>query len=40
MMLEWSATKLSRAIHARQVSPSEVMGVWLAQQREQQLARA
>ena len=32
-MLEWSATKLSRAIHTRQVSPSEVMSDWLAQVR-------
>ena len=30
-MLEWSATELSRAIHARKVAPSEVMAVWLAQ---------
>ncbi len=30
-MLEWSATALSRAIHARQVAPSEVMAAWLAQ---------
>jgi amidase len=31
MMLGWSATDLSRAVHARQVAPSEVMAVWLAQ---------
>ena len=30
-MLEWSASELSRAIHARKVAPSEVMAVWLAQ---------
>nr|WP_205914578.1 amidase [Rhodobacter sp. SY28-1] len=30
-MLEWSATELSAAIHARKVSPSEVMTTWLAQ---------
>ena len=30
-MLEWSATDLSRVIHARKVAPSEVMAVWLAQ---------
>ncbi|WP_128514034.1 amidase [Tabrizicola thermarum] len=30
-MLEWSASDLSRAIHARKVAPSEVMAVWLAQ---------
>ena len=30
-MLEWSATDLSRAIHARKVAPSEVMAAWLAQ---------
>ncbi|MCU0904777.1 MAG: amidase [Tabrizicola sp.] len=30
-MLEWSATELSAAIHARKVSPSEVMAAWLAQ---------
>ncbi len=30
-MLEWSATKLSSAIHARKVAPSEVMAAWLAQ---------
>ena len=30
-MLEWSATELSRAIHARQVAPSEVMAAHLAQ---------
>lgn len=30
-MQEWSATELSTAIHARQVAPSEVMAVWLAQ---------
>jgi amidase len=30
-MLEWSATELSRAIHVREVAPSEVMAVWLAQ---------
>lgn len=28
-MLEWSATELSRAIHARKVAPSEVMAAWL-----------
>ncbi|WP_367890107.1 amidase [Rhodobacter calidifons] len=28
-MLEWSATELSAAIHARKVAPSEVMAVWL-----------
>jgi len=28
-MLEWSATELSRAIHARKVAPSEVMAVHL-----------
>ncbi|TAG13942.1 MAG: amidase, partial [Rhodobacterales bacterium] len=28
-MLEWSATQLSAAIHARKVAPSEVMAVWL-----------
>ena len=27
-MLEWSATKLSRAIHARKIAPSEVMAAW------------
>ena len=32
-MLEWSATELSAAIHARQVAPSEVMATWLAQVR-------
>jgi amidase len=32
-MLEWSATELSAAIHARQVAPSEVMAAWLAQVR-------
>jgi amidase len=30
-VLEWSATELSRAIHARQVAPSDVMAAWLAQ---------
>nr|WP_256371624.1 amidase [Tabrizicola sp. YIM 78059] len=30
-MLEWSATRLSDAIHKRKVAPSEVMAVWLAQ---------
>ena len=30
-MLEWSATELSRALHARKVAPSEVMAAWLAQ---------
>jgi amidase len=30
-MLEWSATELSQAIHARKVAPSEVMAAWLAQ---------
>ncbi len=30
-MLEWSASELSRAIHARKVAPSEVMSAWLAQ---------
>ena len=30
-MLDWSASDLSRAIHARKVSPSEVMAAWLAQ---------
>jgi amidase len=30
-MLEWSATELSAAIHARKVAPSEVMTAWLAQ---------
>jgi amidase len=30
-MLEWSATKLSAAIHARKLAPSEVMAAWLAQ---------
>ena len=30
-VLEWSATELSRAIHARKVAPSEVMAAWLAQ---------
>jgi len=30
-MLEWSATELSRAIHARKIAPSEVMAAWLAQ---------
>ncbi len=29
-MLEWSATELSRAIHARKVVPSEVMAEWLS----------
>lgn len=29
-MLEWSATRLSAAIHARRVAPSEVMAAWLA----------
>ncbi len=28
-MLEWSASELSRAIHARKVAPSEVMAAWL-----------
>ena len=30
-LLEWSATELSAAIHARKVAPSEVMAAWLAQ---------
>jgi len=30
-VLEWSATELTRAIHARQVAPSEVMAAWLSQ---------
>ena len=30
-MLNWSATELSRAIHARKLAPSEVMTEWLAQ---------
>jgi amidase len=30
-MIEWSATELSAAIHARTVAPSEVMATWLAQ---------
>ena len=30
-MLEWSATELSKAIHARTVAPSEVMAAWLEQ---------
>ena len=30
-MLEWSASELSRAIHARKVAPSDVMSSWLAQ---------
>jgi amidase len=30
-MLEWSASELSAAIHARRVAPSEVMAAWLAQ---------
>lgn len=30
-VLEWSATELSVAIHARKVAPSEVMAAWLAQ---------
>ena len=30
-MLEWSATRLSQAIHAREVAPSEVMAAWLGQ---------
>jgi amidase len=30
-MLEWSATQLSQAIHARQIAPSEVMAAWLGQ---------
>ena len=30
-MLEWSATELSAAIHARKVAPSEVMAAWLEQ---------
>ena len=29
-MLDWSASDLSRAIHARKVAPSEVMAAWLA----------
>lgn len=33
-MLEWSATELSRAIHARRVAPSEIMAVWLAEVAE------
>jgi amidase len=28
-MLDWSASDLSRAIHARKVAPSEVMAAWL-----------
>ena len=28
-MLEWSASDLSRAIHARKLAPSEVMAAWL-----------
>jgi amidase len=32
-VLEWSATALSRAIHARKLAPSEVMAAWLAQLR-------
>ena len=31
IVLEWSATELSRAIHARKVAPSEVMAAWLSQ---------
>jgi amidase len=31
IVLEWSATELSRAIHARRVAPSEVMAAWLSQ---------
>jgi amidase len=31
VVLEWSATELSAAIHARKVAPSEVMAAWLAQ---------
>jgi amidase len=30
-MLDWSATELSAAIHARKVAPSEVMAAWLTQ---------
>jgi amidase len=30
-MLEWSATQLSQAIHARKLAPSEVMAAWIAQ---------
>ncbi len=30
-MLDWSATKLSTAIRARKVAPSEVMAAWLSQ---------
>ena len=30
-MLDWSATELSAAVHARKVAPSEVMAAWLAQ---------
>ncbi|MFN5998455.1 MAG: amidase [Paracoccaceae bacterium] len=30
-MLEWTATELSAAIHARKVAPSEVMAAWLSQ---------
>jgi len=30
-VLEWSATDLSSAIHARKLAPSEVMAAWLAQ---------
>jgi amidase len=30
-VLEWSATELSAAIHARKLAPSEVMAAWLAQ---------
>lgn len=30
-MLEWSASDLSRAIHARKVAPSELMALWLRQ---------
>ena len=30
-MLEWSASDLSRGLHARKVAPSEVMAAWLAQ---------
>ncbi|MES2542626.1 MAG: amidase [Pseudomonadota bacterium] len=30
-VLEWSATELSVAIHARKVAPSEIMAAWLGQ---------
>ncbi|MDX5403189.1 MAG: amidase, partial [Rhodobacterales bacterium] len=30
-LLEWTATDLSSAIHARKIAPSEVMAAWLAQ---------